>query len=162
MLCVLIFRMSDKTYRFLRNSSWQFYFTLRAFSSHTTYYVVCIILCMSGGTYSLKSTSNDRFFFFFDMLFMASLFTLRVSARNLLRGSHRRNIFIFSFWCLTWDLNSGITSNKPRHNLLHYGDLRMPFASFKPAIARKFSRDANLFWINARLTWLSMERWRTN
>ena len=41
-------------------------------------------------TYSLKSTPNDRFY---EKLFMEILFTLRVFARNLLRGTHQRNIF---------------------------------------------------------------------
>ena len=43
--------------------------------------------------YSLKSTPNDRF----EKLFMAILFTLRVFARNLLRGNRRRNSFRISF-----------------------------------------------------------------
>ena len=33
----------------------------------------------------------------FEKLYMAILFTLRAFARNLLRGSRGRNIFIFSF-----------------------------------------------------------------
>ena len=32
------------------------------------------------------------------------------------------SIFIFSFCCLTWCLNSDLTSNKPTHYLLDYGD----------------------------------------
>ena len=36
--------------------------------SHTTYVVCVLILYLSGGTYSLKSTPNDRFF---EKLFMA-------------------------------------------------------------------------------------------
>ena len=60
--------------------------------SHTTYIVG---FNLSGGTYSLKSTPSDRFF---ERLFVAILFALRVFARNVLRGSHRGNIFfIFSF-----------------------------------------------------------------
>ena len=74
---------------------------------------------MSGGTYNLKSTPNDRFI---EKLFMAILFPPRIFVRNLLRGSRRRNIFIFSFWCLSWDLNSDLTSNKPTHYLLYYRD----------------------------------------
>ena len=72
---------------------------------------------MSGGTYSLKSTPKDKIF---EKLFIAILFTLRVFARNLLRESRWRSIFIFSFWCL----NSGLTSNKPTDYLLDYGDLK--------------------------------------
>ena len=43
--------------------------------------------------------------------------TLRVFARNMLRGNSRRNIFSFhiSFCCLTWD-----KSNKPTYYLLDY------------------------------------------
>ena len=47
-------------------------------------------------------------------------------------------------------------------------DLGMPLNSFKVAIARKFSRDVNLSWINeescstARLTWSSIDRRHTN
>ena len=52
------------------------------------------ILYVSGGTYSLTSTPNDRFFRNF---FMAVYFSLRVFARNLLRGSHPKNILHISF-----------------------------------------------------------------
>ena len=69
----------------------------------------------------LKSTSNDRFLRSF---FIAGLITLRVFARNLLKESRRRNIFIFSFCCLTWSLNSGLASTKPTNTLhLHYKQL---------------------------------------
>ena len=36
----------------------------------------------------------------------------------------RRNIFLFSFWSLTWDGNPGLTSNKSTHYQLNYGDLK--------------------------------------
>ena len=49
-------------------------------------------------TCSLKSTPNIRFF---EKFFMSILFTLRVFARNLLTGTRRKNIFIFSFSFLT-------------------------------------------------------------
>ena len=62
--------------------------------SHTTYVVCVIFLYISGGTYSLKSIPNDRFF---EKLFMAILFTHRVFARNLLRGNRRKNTF--SYFC---------------------------------------------------------------
>ena len=69
---------------------------------------------MSSGTYSLTSTPNDRFLRSF---FMA------VFARNLLRWNRRGNIFFhISFWCLTCDMKSGFTSNKPIHYLLDHGD----------------------------------------
>ena len=60
-------------------------------ASHTTH-VVCVNLYVSGGIYSLTSTPNNRLLRNF---FMAVLFTLRVCARNLLRGNRRRNIFSY-------------------------------------------------------------------
>ena len=81
--------------------------------------MLCVlILYISGGTYSLKSTPNDRF----EKLFTTILFTLRVFARNLLRGNRRRNTFRISSWCLAWDSNPGFSSNKPTHYLLDHGD----------------------------------------
>ena len=53
--------------------------------SHTTMLRV-LILHISGGTYSLKSTTNDRYF---KKLVLQILFTLRVFDRNLLRGNRR-------------------------------------------------------------------------
>ena len=72
--------------------------------SHTTYVLCVLNLYICGGTYSLKSTPNDRFF---EKLFMTILLTLRVFARNLLRGNRRRNNLRISFWCLAWDSNPG-------------------------------------------------------
>ena len=54
-----------------------------ALASHTTY-VVCRNII----------NENDRFLRNF---FMTILFTLRVFARNLQKGSRRRNILIFRF-----------------------------------------------------------------
>ena len=60
--------------------------------------MMCVlILYISGGTYSSKSTPKDRFF---EKLLMAILFTLRVFARNLLRGNRQTNIFRILFWYL--------------------------------------------------------------
>ena len=60
--------------------------------------MLCVlILYISGGNYSLKSTPKDRLF---KKLFMATLFILRVFARNLPRGHRQRNIFRTLFWCL--------------------------------------------------------------
>ena len=57
--------------------------------------MLCVlILFISGGTYSLKSTPNDRFF---EKLFITILFALRVFARNLLRGNRRKNTFRIRF-----------------------------------------------------------------
>ena len=83
---------------------------------------MCVnFLYISGGTYSLKSTPNDRF----EKLFMAILFTLRIFARNLLRGNRRRNTFRISFRCPAWDSNPGFSSNKPTHYLLDQGDFKV-------------------------------------
>ena len=58
--------------------------------------MLCVlILYISDGTYSLKSTPNDRFL---EKLFMAILFTFRVFARNLLRKEIAVEIFfVFRF-----------------------------------------------------------------
>ena len=86
----------------------------------TPFMLCALTLYRSCGTYSINSSPNDGFLRSF---FMAILLALKVFIRNLLRGScQRRNIFILSFLCLTWDLNSGLTSNKPIHYLLDYGD----------------------------------------
>ena len=53
---------------------------------------------------------------------MAILFyTLRVLAINL-RKSPNKYFLIFSFRCLIFGLNSGLTCHKPTHYLLDYGD----------------------------------------
>ena len=44
-------------------------------------------------------------------------------SKNLLRSS--RQFFIILFWFLAWGLNSGLTSNKPTHYLLDYGDYNL-------------------------------------
>ena len=80
-----------------------------------------LILYISGRTYSLKSTPNDKFLFLRNFSWQF-LFTLRVFARNLLRGNRQRNTFRIFFWCLTWGSNSSFSSNKPTDNLLDHGD----------------------------------------
>ena len=60
---------------------------------------------------------------------MANLFTLRVFARNLLRGNYRRNTFFcILFRCLAWSSNPGYTSNNPAYNLLHYGNFNWEYS----------------------------------
>ena len=81
--------------------------------SHT--HLCMLILNISGGTYSLKSIPNDRFF---RELFKAILFTRRVLGRNLLTGNRRRNTFCILLWCLAWGSKPGF---KPTHYLLDYG-----------------------------------------
>ena len=85
---------------------------------HTTY-IVCVNFIYERLNLPLKSTPNDRFLKNFSWQFP---FTFRVFAKNPLRGSCRRNIFIFSFWCLIQGLNSGLTSNQPTNYLLDYYD----------------------------------------
>ena len=76
-----------------------------------------LILVTSGGICNLKSTS------FFEKLFVAILFTLRVFVRNLLRLSHRRNVFFIPLVLMSdLDLNLGLTSNKPIHYQLDCSD----------------------------------------
>ena len=68
--------------------------------SHTTYVVCVNILYISGGTYSLKSTWNERFF---EKLFVAILFTIRTFARNLERQIVEKlfiAVFILNTFCI--------------------------------------------------------------
>ena len=107
---------------------------------------------------------SDRFF---EKLFIAILFTLRVFARNLLRGNRRRNTFRISIWCLAWGSNPGFSSNKPTHFLLDHGD----FAGLiSPAISKLFQNSflnrisfgwnlqAETVWHVQRLYWSSFEQ----
>ena len=87
-----------------------------------------IIIQFPDKTYSLRSTPNDRFF---EKLFMAILFTLRVFVRNLLRRNRRRNTFRISFWCLAWDTNPDFSSNKPTHYPLEHGNFKLKYSWFK-------------------------------
>ena len=120
--------------------------------SHTTYVVCVNFIHKWHVTCSLKSTPNDRFF---AKLFMAILFTLRVFARNLLRGKRWRNTFRISFWCLAWDSNPGFLSNKPPHCLLDhsdeaimsaYYDLKVSEDSFGPMITDFGFQLKIVFW----------------
>ena len=82
--------------------------------------MLCVlILYISGGTFSLKSTLNDKFL---EKLFMTILFNLRVFAKNLVKGNRRRNTFRISFWFLAWDSYPGYSNNKLTHYLLDHGD----------------------------------------
>ena len=72
--------------------------------------MLCVlILYINGGTYSLKSIPNDRFF---GKLSIAILFTLRVLAKNLLRGNHLKKLFVFCFDVWLGSSNPGFTSTK--------------------------------------------------
>ena len=107
------------------------------------------ILYMSGGTCSLKSTPNDRFF---GSHYMAILFPLRVFDKNLLRESHRRNIFfIFRFcWsCLTWALNRGLTANMRTQYLLGYGYMYVCIYTLQKSISIKYMFCNGICYINS-------------
>ena len=71
-----------------------------------------LILYMSGGSYSLTSTPNDKFlrnFFMAGLLFSELLPEICWD-------------FHISFWCLAWDANPGFVANKTTHYLLDYND----------------------------------------
>ena len=76
--------------------------------------VYMLILCINGET--------D---FFFEKLFIAILFTLRVFARRLQIGSRRWNIFSYFllFRRLIWGLIHGLLSCKWTPRLIRYGNL---------------------------------------
>ena len=86
--------------------------------------MLCVlILYISGVTYSLKSTPNDKFF---EKLFMAILFTLRVFCQKSAEWKSP------TIYCLYFVLmsglgfeNPGFTSNKPTHYLLDRDDLKL-------------------------------------
>ena len=84
--------------------------------------LLCVfILSISDRTYSLKSTSNDGFLLrnFPWQFYLLLQFSPAISWKEV-----AKEIFIqISFWCLIWDLNRGLSSNKPTNCLLHYGDL---------------------------------------
>ena len=76
-----------------------------------------LILYVSGGTYSLKSTPND---WFFEKLFMAILFQHSEFLPEICwEEIAEENIL---FWCLAWGPKPGFTSTKPTHYLLDYGN----------------------------------------
>ena len=106
----------------IHNWSLQPFFTYHL-ASHTNYaplmHHLCeLILCMSGGTYSLKSIPNDRFFEIIISDYLLSEFLLKICWKEI-----AEEIFFFShisFWCLPWNTNPGFTSNKLTHYLLDH------------------------------------------
>ena len=89
-------------------------------ASHTTH-VVCINFIHKWRDLQFEDDSERQIFWV--AFSCQGLFTLRVFARNLLRGNRRRNTFFcISFWCLAWDSNPGFSSNKLTHYLLDHGD----------------------------------------
>ena len=86
--------------------------------SHTSN-VCALILYKVGGTNSLTSTQNDRFF---EKLFQCQLYLLKVFARNLLRENPGRNTLHILLWYLALESNPCLMSNKPTLYLLAYED----------------------------------------
>ena len=86
----------------------------------------------------------------FEKLFMAILFTLRVFARDLLRGNRRRNNFCISFWCLAWDSNPSFSSNKPTHYQLDHGDFQM---SLQPKFNHVWFPIHSVAWEPPNIMW---------
>ena len=81
-----------------------------------------LILCVTGGTYSSKSTPNDRLF---ENLFMAIfIYSQSFCQKAAERKSLKKN-FCILLWCLAW----GFTSNKPIHYLLDYDDLKTHYVN---------------------------------
>ena len=78
--------------------------------SHTTYVVCVLILYISGGTYSLKSTPYDRFFF--EKLFLAFNYSQSFCQKSAERKTPQK---YFSYFV-------GFSSNKPTHCPLDHGD----------------------------------------
>ena len=69
--------------------------SVRITTQHLTPFMLCaLILYMSVGDLQHRDDSEQQFFSLRNF-FMAILFTPSVFARNLLRGSHWKNIFIF-------------------------------------------------------------------
>ena len=87
--------------------------------SHTTY-VVCVNFIHKWRDLQSKVDSERRIFW--EIFHGKFLFTLRVFAKNLLRGNRRWSTFRIFFLCLAWDSNLGFSSNKPTHYLLNHGE----------------------------------------
>ena len=84
-------------------------FSQRYGLAHTSH-----VVCVSGGTYSLTSTPNDRFLRNF---FMAGLFALGVFCQKSVERKWK--IFIFRYD------ESGLYINKPTHYLLDLGNFHI-------------------------------------
>ena len=105
------------------NQWWHYIITLQSGLYHYTTYVENVHFIHEWWDLQLKVDSKREIFW--ETFHGNLMFKHRVFAINLPRRSQRQNIFffIFSFWCLTWSLKRGLTSNKPTHYLWDYGDL---------------------------------------
>ena len=81
------------------------------------------IITLQLGLRPLKSTSNDRSFWETFSWQSYCFYSQSLCQKSAERNRRRNNCFHISFWCLTWYMNPGFTSNKPTHYLLDYGDL---------------------------------------
>ena len=70
-----------------------------------------LVLYMSGGTYSLKQI-------FLKKLFMAVSFSFRVFARSLLRGSRRRNSFLYFRFNVWLGIRTRVSRQVSQHTIL--------------------------------------------
>ena len=91
--------------------------------SRTTYNIMCVNFIHKWWNLQFKVDSERQIFW--ETFRGNFLFTLRVFARNLLRGNRRRNTFYILFWCLALGSNHGFTSNKPTLFLLDYGEFNL-------------------------------------
>ena len=78
-------------------------------------------VCMGGPTVKRRLRMTD-FWAPFHGNFICSQ---RFCQKSTERKSPKKYLFIFSFWCLPWDINLGLTSNKPTHYLLDYGNFAL-------------------------------------
>ena len=102
--------------------------------------MLCVlILYISGGAYSLKSTPNDRF----EKLFMAILICWEEIAEEILF------VFRLDVWPGT-RTNPGFSSNKPTHYLLDHGDnffiIIIWLFVIKTTEHIEWTRDFDVYW----------------
>ena len=107
-----------------------------------------LILYISGGTYSLKSSPNDRFFWeTFHGNFIYSQCYCQKSAE---RKSPKKyfSYFVLMLCCLAWNSNLGFLSNKPTHYLLDHGDfifIQLFFLNKKKNKSKNKSREYKFY-----------------
>ena len=93
--------------------------------------MLCVlILYISAGTYSFKSTSNDRFF---EKLFHGGFIYFQSFCQKSAEWKSPKKYF-FSYFVLMsgLGLEPWLSSNKPTHYLLDHGDFsRVSLARFK-------------------------------
>ena len=110
--------MSEQPHTCMHNSSLQPFAQDYDLASHTTN-AMCVNFVHEWGNLQFKVDSERHVF---EKIFMAILFTLRIFARNLLRGSWQRIFIFFRFdvWPGIWT-RALHESNKLTHCLLDFG-----------------------------------------